>query len=78
MEKLFFNLVKDSFTQKRKTLRNNLKQYDLDKIEQVLNKYNFDLSNLSLKELIEVYENITNFLDYLENHKIEIETKEEK
>lgn len=42
------------------------------------NKYNFDLSNLSLKELIEVYENITNFLDYLESHKIEIETKEEK
>ena len=34
------------------------------------NKYNFDLSNLSLKELIEVYENITNFLDYLENHKL--------
>ena len=42
------------------------------------NKYNFDLSSLSLKELIEVYENITNFLDYLENHKIEIESKEEK
>ena len=42
------------------------------------NKYNFDLSNLSLKELIEVYENITNFLDYLDTHKIEIETKEEK
>ena len=48
------------------------------KVKKKENKYNFDLSNLSLKELIEVYENITNFLDYLENHRIEIETKEEK
>ena len=48
------------------------------KVKKKENTYNFDLSNLSLKELIEVYENITNFLDYLENHKIEIETKEEK
>ena len=43
-EKLFFKLVRDSFTQKRKTLRNNLKNYDLEKIENVLKEYNMDLS----------------------------------
>lgn len=61
-EKLFFNLVKDSFTQKRKTLRNNLKQYDLDKIEQVLNKYNFDLSKRAEQIPIEVFVDIANNL----------------
>ena len=40
----FFKLVKDSFKQKRKTLKNNLKDYDLDQIEKILNQYNYDLS----------------------------------
>lgn len=43
-EKLFFDIVRDSFKQKRKTLKNNLKNYDLDKIEEVLKEYNMDLS----------------------------------
>ena len=38
-------LVKDAFQFKRKTLRNNLKKYDLDAIEQLLNKYNHTLSD---------------------------------
>ena len=37
-------MVKDSFKQKRKTLKNNLVDYDLKKIEEVLKKYNFSLS----------------------------------
>ena len=41
---LFFKLVRDSFKQKRKTLRNNLKKYDLEKIEEVLKKYDKDLN----------------------------------
>jgi 16S rRNA (adenine1518-N6/adenine1519-N6)-dimethyltransferase len=61
-EKLFFILVKDSFTQKRKTLRNNLKKYDLNKIEQVLNKYNFDLSKRAEQIPIEVFVDIANNL----------------
>ena len=61
-EKIFFNLVKDSFTQKRKTLRNNLKKYDLNKIEQVLNKYNFDLSKRAEQIPIEVFVDIANNL----------------
>ena len=42
-ENVFFKLVRDSFVQKRKTLRNNLKAYDLNIIEKVLNKYGYDL-----------------------------------
>ena len=43
-EEVFFKLVKSSFTQKRKTLKNNLKNYDLEKVEEVLRKHNLDLS----------------------------------
>ncbi len=40
---LFKRLVRDSFSYKRKTIRNNLKNYDLKIIESVLLKYGFDL-----------------------------------
>lgn len=54
----FFQLVRDSFKQKRKTLRNNLKQYDLDVLEQVLNKFDLDLSvraeHLTLEQFVEM------------------------
>ena len=43
-EELFFKIVRDSFNQKRKTIKNNLKDYDLNKIENVLTKYGYDLS----------------------------------
>ena len=39
------------------------------------NKINFDLSTLTLEELVEVYENIEIFLDFLEESKIETEEK---
>ena len=42
-EMFFYKLVRDSFKYKRKTIRNNLKNYDLDVVQKVLNKYNFDL-----------------------------------
>jgi len=61
-EKLFFNLVKDSFTQKRKTIRNNLKKYNLEKVEEVLKKYNFDLSVRAEQLPIEVFVDIANNL----------------
>ena len=61
-EKLFFKLVRDSFKQKRKTLKNNLKGYDLEIIENVLNKYNFNL-NVRAEQLdIEVFVSIANAL----------------
>ena len=61
-KQLFFKLVKDSFNQKRKTLRNNLKSYDLDKIESVLNKYNYDLSVRAEQLPLEVFVDISNNL----------------
>ena len=61
-EELFFKLVKDSFVQKRKTLRNNLKSYDLEKIEEVLNKYGFDLSVRAEQLPIEIFVEIANKL----------------
>ena len=61
-EKVFFKLVKDSFTFKRKNLKNNLKGYDLNKINIILNKFNKDLTfraeSLSLEEFIEISNNI--------------------
>ena len=42
--KFFEKLVRDSFQYKRKTLRNNLKNYDLNAIENVLSKYELDLT----------------------------------
>lgn len=59
---LFFKLVKDSFVQKRKTLRNNLKNYNLDKIEEILKKHNFDLSVRAEQLSIEIFAEISNNL----------------
>ena len=61
-KKIFFKLVRDSFTQKRKTIKNNLKGYNLKKIEEVLNKYNFDLSVRAEQLPIEVFVDIANSL----------------
>lgn len=61
-EEVFFKLIRDSFTQKRKTLRNNLRGYDLEKIEQVLKRHNLDLSvraeQLSTEIFIEIANNL--------------------
>ena len=41
----FDKLVRDSFHMKRKNIKNNLKGYDLDKIAEVLSKYNKTLQD---------------------------------
>lgn len=61
-EDIFFKLIKDSFKQKRKTLRNNLKDYDLEKIELILKKYNMDLSVRAEAISIEIFVDIANNL----------------
>lgn len=43
-ETLFFKLIKDAFRYKRKNLRNNLKEYDLNTIAKTLEHYNLDLT----------------------------------
>lgn len=64
-DSLFFALIKDSFKQKRKTLRNNLKDYDLTKIEAVLNKYNLDLSVRAEALSLEIFVEIANNLSHI-------------
>lgn len=61
-EDFFFKLIRDSFVQKRKTIRNNLKEYNLDKIETVIKKYNFDLSVRAEQLPIEVFVELANYL----------------
>lgn len=39
-------------------------------------KVEFDLSTLNLQELVEVYKNITDFLEFLQENKITLEEKE--
>ena len=55
-------IIKDSFTHKRKNLRNNLMNYDLSKIEEILKKYNKDLTSraesLTIEEFIEISNNL--------------------
>ena len=43
-EDLFFKLIRDAFQFKRKNIRNNLKNYNLSIIEEVLRKHNRDLN----------------------------------
>lgn len=43
----FSKIVKDSFRFKRKTIKNNLCNYDMKKIEKILEKYNFDVNTRS-------------------------------
>ncbi len=57
-EQLFFNIVRDSFRQKRKTLKNNLTAYNLDVIFSVLKKNNIKenvrAEQLTLDNFIEI------------------------
>lgn len=62
-EKLFFKLVRDAFCQKRKTLKNNLKSYNLDKINETLKKHNKDITfraeNITMEEFIDISNNLS-------------------
>lgn len=59
---LFYKLVRDSFRFKRKNLRNNLKGYDLEKIEAILKKYNIDLTTRAEDLPLEIFASISNNL----------------
>lgn len=61
-EKKFSMLVKDSFQYKRKNLRNNLKKYDLEKIEKKLNEYNLNLNNRAENVPLEVFVEIAKII----------------
>lgn len=61
-EELFFALVKDSFIQKRKTLKNNLKNYDLNKIDEILRTINKNISIRAENLTINDFALIANYL----------------
>ena len=62
-EELFFMLIRDAFHFKRKNLRNNLKKYDLEKIEEVLNKYQKDLTVRAEALDLNIFVDISNALN---------------
>lgn len=61
-EPLFFDLVKNSFIQKRKTLKNNLKGYDFNQINEILKKNNLPedvrAENISKEVFIQISDNL--------------------
>ena len=59
---LFYKLVYDSFRFKRKTLRNNLRGYDLDIVSKVLDRYGFDLSVRAEELAVNIFCEISNEL----------------
>lgn len=58
----FYKLIKDSFIQKRKTIKNNLKNYNLIKIEEILKKYGYDLTVRAEQLPVEIFIEISNNL----------------
>lgn len=46
----YFDFLKQCFSQKRKTLKNNLREYDFNKIKDILDKYNLN-ENVRAEEL---------------------------
>ena len=61
-EEFFFKLVRDSFKFKRKTIKNNLKNYDVLKIEEVLKNNGFTLESRAETIPVEVFIQISNAL----------------
>ncbi len=59
---LFFRIVRDSFQFKRKTIKNNLKSYDLTKVEKVLLEHGYTLSSRAEALSLEVFVAISNSL----------------
>lgn len=58
----FEKVLRDSFQFKRKTLRNNLKSYDLKIVEEVLKEYGYDLSVRAENLSVEIFVKISNAL----------------
>ena len=61
-EEKLFTLVKDSFQMKRKNLRNNLRSYDLEKIDSILAKYDLSLNNRAEDVSLDCFVEIANSL----------------
>ena len=62
-EELFFKLVRDSFKYKRKNIRNNLKNYNLDIVSEVLAKYKKDLTSRAEELELDIFIDLANSLN---------------
>lgn len=62
-EEHFYKLIKDSFKQKRKTIKNNLYGYDLKKVEEILSKHNKTLKCRAEELTVDEFIEISNFLN---------------
>lgn len=60
--KVFFKLVRDSFQFKRKNIKNNLRGYNLEKVEEVLIKNGYSLSSRAEELPLEVFVEISNVI----------------
>ncbi len=58
----FQKVVRDSFQYKRKTIKNNLRSYDLDTVSNVLSKYGYDLSVRAENLQLDVFVDLANEL----------------
>ena len=63
-KKLFFKLVRDSFKYKRKTLKNNLKGYNLELVDKVMHNFGYNLSDRAEIIPINVFIEVANELSY--------------
>lgn len=61
-EELFFKIVRDAFSMKRKNIKNNLKNYDLEKILNVLNSYSLNLQSRAEQIPVQCFVDIANEL----------------
>ena len=62
-EELFNRLVRDSFKFKRKSIKNNLKGYNLDIVDEVLKNHNLDLMTRAESISYDIYVEIANKLE---------------
>jgi 16S rRNA (adenine1518-N6/adenine1519-N6)-dimethyltransferase len=62
-EEKFYKLIKDAFHQKRKNLKNNLKNYNLNNIEKILKESSKDLTNRAEELTVSEFIKISNQLD---------------
>ena len=62
-EDLFFKLVRDAFKYKRKNIRNNLKNYPQEKLENILKSINLDLNSRAENITIEQFIYICNKIE---------------
>lgn len=61
-ENVFIKLIKDSFRLKRKNIKNNLYNYDLKRVLEVLQEYNLDLTSRAEEIPVDVFVKIANNL----------------